>query len=1095
MDEQIENFKRIATSLGLESKAEKSYILEQLARLQNLEREDKLKAQELEIQERDKERTLALEAEQRKLALEAEQRKLALEAEQRKLALGAEQRKLALEAEQRKLALEAEQRKLALEAEERDKTRQAEALERDKIRELEAQTRERERTQQFELEKLRMLNEQKRYEADINASRQTSQTNLIDTRNQSPRYSVEMPYLDATTENDVAAYLKRFEILCKTQNIPKDCWATALSSKFKGNSLLLYEMLNKDEVKDYDILSKALLKRFLLTAEHFRQSFRSQKIKAGETYSQYMTRLSGLLSRWTELSHTEDTVASWRSLFLREQFMNQATPELSIFLKVREFDSLADLTHAADLYQEAHENQTKPKNNQGSNKPYQNNNKNSIPSQNSDHNSNNKKFGSKGNKVDPPLICTYCQKRGHTEKTCYMKLGRPPPNQRVGAMFVPNSTPNFQLVTGNTQNGEMYQTSGINPNSQNCYGESNCQNTFQGDSSYFTCGSHDAQQTCGCSAFSIRSACDVDTAHKAELVNPVSKGTINGKPGRVLRDTGATCIVVKQSFVHQHQYNGETQRCVLIDGTEKKFPVAIIELDTPYFRGMSKAVVMPNALYDVIIGSVVNSNTNFNRAVSTVQLKDPEPTILPIPVETQTKQIEIKTSMSAIIETPPTHNILPFKSFLVQELKQKPIVNQEVSQENEDFVSSLASLELQAVMTRGMQAKTLKPLKPLKTPIFPDLDLAVDEVKELQKTDKSLTKLWEKVNKDPLFDLKPNQHSFFVKKGLLYRNFATPKNPACNTISQLVVPNKLRIKVLEISHSSILGAHMGCSKTYSRISTKFYWPGIQTQVKRYVLSCDVCQRSVSKGSVPKASLGSLPLYSTPFQHVCVDLIGPIIPCSDRNHRYIITLIDLTTRYPEATALKNIETETVADALNSFFSRIGYPEKLTTDQGSQFMSDVMKEVYRILSIKHLPTVPWHPMGNGVCEQYNGVLKKMLKRLCTERVKDWDRYIDACLFAYRETPHTSTGFSPFELVQGRTVRGPMAILRELWTKESVDPEVKTTYQYVLDLRERIQDTCELARLELAKVQLRNQGYYNKKTKDRSFSVGEKVLLLLT
>src|SRR6266536_3527295 len=251
MDEQIENFKRIATSLGLDSKAEKSYILEQLARLQNLEREDKLKAQELEIQ----------------------------------------------------------QRKQALEAEERDK-----------IRQREAETLA--RTQQFELEKLRMLNEQKRYEADTNASRQTSQTNLIDTRNQSPRYSVEMPYLDATTENDVAAYLKRFEILCETQNIPKDCWSTALSSKFKGNSLLLYEVLNKDEVKDYDILSKALLKRFLLTAEHFRQSFRSQKIKAGETYSQYMTRLSGLLSRWTELSHTEDTVASWRSLFLREQFMN-----------------------------------------------------------------------------------------------------------------------------------------------------------------------------------------------------------------------------------------------------------------------------------------------------------------------------------------------------------------------------------------------------------------------------------------------------------------------------------------------------------------------------------------------------------------------------------------------------------------------------------------------------------------------------------------------------------------------------------------------------------------------------------------------------
>src|SRR5260221_5546752 len=147
---------------------------------------------------------------------------------------------------------------------------------------------------------------------------------------------------------------------------------------------------------------------------------------------------------------------------------------------------------------------------------------------------------------------------------------------------------------------------------------------------------------------------------------------------------------------------------------------------------------------------------------------------------------------------------------------------------------------------------------------------------------------------------------------------------------------------MEISHSSILGAHMGCAKSLSRIVTKFYWPGIQTHVKRYVLSCDIFQRTVSKGSVPKASLGSLPLYSTPFQHVCVDLIGPIIPCSDRNHKLIITLIDLSTRYPEATALKRIDTETVAEALLTVFTRIGFPDKITTDQGSQFMSDVMKD---------------------------------------------------------------------------------------------------------------------------------------------------------
>jgi len=83
---------------------------------------------------------------------------------------------------------------------------------------------------------------------------------------------------------------------------------------------------------------------------------------------------------------------------------------------------------------------------------------------------------------------------------------------------------------------------------------------------------------------------------------------------------------------------------------------------------------------------------------------------------------------------------------------------------------------------------------------------------------------------------------------------------------------------------------------------------------------------------------------------------------------------------------------------------------------------------------------------------------------ERPKDWDRYETPLLFAYREVPQESLGFSPFELLYERSVRGPMQILRELWTKEELDPEDKTTYEYVVDLRKRLQDTCELAHQEL-------------------------------
>ena len=87
--------------------------------------------------------------------------------------------------------------------------------------------------------------------------------------------------------------------------------------------------------------------------------------------------------------------------------------------------------------------------------------------------------------------------------------------------------------------------------------------------------------------------------------------------------------------------------------------------------------------------------------------------------------------------------------------------------------------------------------------------------------------------------------------------------------------------------------------------------------------------------------------------------------------------------------------------------------------------------------------------------------MLRRMCAERPKDWDKYLPALLFAIREVPQKSLGFAPFELLYGLSVRGPMAILRELWASKINDEQVLSTFQYVIELRERLEQTCKLAR----------------------------------
>ena len=216
-------------------------------------------------------------------------------------------------------------------------------------------------------------------------------------------------------------------------------------------------------------------------------------------------------------------------------------------------------------------------------------------------------------------------------------------------------------------------------------------------------------------------------------------------------------------------------------------------------------------------------------------------------------------------------------------------------------------------------------------------------------------------------------------------------------------------------------------------------------VKRFCASCDLCQRTAPKGMVRKVPLQNPPLIDTPFRRVAIDLIGPISPASGSGKKYILTMVDYASRYPEAVALKGVETERVAEALVAIFFRVGVPAEVLSDRGTQFTSAVMKEVSRLLGLTQLHTTPYHPQGNGLVERFNGTLKNMLRKMCEEKPSDWDRYLPAVLFAYREAPQDIVGFSLFELLYGRTVRGPVSILKELWTKEQEADEVKTTYQY--------------------------------------------------
>ena len=376
------------------------------------------------------------------------------------------------------------------------------------------------------------------------------------------------------------------------------------------------------------------------------------------------------------------------------------------------------------------------------------------------------------------------------------------------------------------------------------------------------------------------------------------------------------------------------------------------------------------------------------------------------------------------------------------------------------------------------------------------VNLTSTEFKTLQETDKSLDKLRKKIESDSVE--RPRQWGTEVyyidqKNGLMYRQFTSPPEKGSVVHKQLVLPHSLRESVLEVAHDSILGGHLATKKTYDRVTSNLFWPGAYDDVSRYCQSCDICQRTIPKGRCGKTPLVAMPIIGEPFARVAIDLVGPL-PMSGRKHRWILTLVDCATRYPEAIPMKGIDTIECAEELVNIFSRIGIPQEILSDRGSQFVSDLMRDISRLLSVRQLQTTPYHAQCNGLVERWNGTLRRMIQKMAAEKPSDWDRYIPALLFSYREVAQASLGFSPFELVYGRSVRGPMSVLRDIWADEDINEQTKTTYQYVLELRERLESTCKLAHDELRKAQGNQHKWFNKKAKAKHLMEGDQVLLLL-
>ncbi|XP_069938506.1 uncharacterized protein [Cherax quadricarinatus] len=836
---------------------------------------------------------------------------------------------------------------------------------------------------EIELEQSRLELEAKKVEL----SKQKIDEGVLEYPSQEP--NIRMPQIPPFSEqDDIAAYITRFESTATLCDWPVDSWATRLGLLLSGSALNVYSTLPSDVISSYSLLKKAILQAFKKTTHHYRSEFRHIKITPHQNYMQFLTTLFRLFDSWIDSAEVDHDFESLRDLMVRDQFLSSVNSDLRIFIKERNVHTAAEMAQAADIYACAHNNYPKERSRY---KPV-------VPKQ------------SEGSKPSVPknstaftVKCFNCNEWGHRRPDCPRKKG-----ENVGK----------------------------------CFTESN-------------------------------------------INAPFSEGTVNGmNVSTILRDTGCSCIVISSKlFPNLDSSRYKSTKLTDYLGRSDSFPTVRCFVRCKWFSGWVDAVVAPITSCSVLVGNI--QGATFPSEKDCLEFGVSKEGLEPnISVSSQIVPDEIQlgnlNQRADGYKTPVT-----------------PLVSQSLELDNADasgklrVAQSIQQLDSINVVTRA-QSK-VKPIHPLVLSKGKPIELSHIDLEGLQKTCPSLEESRKLALNGKVTQRKKFSYKFEFKHDLLYKTIVSADKPNDVGRSLLVIPQDCRETILKISHDLPVSGHFSHRKTYNKIKDLYFWPSMSSDIYKYCRSCHVCQLSTQKGRTRRVPMVKMPIFSVPFARVAVDIVGPITPRSSGGHKYILTMIDYASSFPEAVPLKSITSIEVAEALFSIFSRVGIPREILSDKGAQFTSELMEHVYQLVGVKPLFTTPYHPMCNGRVERQHAILKSILKKLCILKPTDWHRFLPCALFAMREIPSDSLGYSPFELLYGRQARGPLSILNELWSKD-IKPEVQNSYQFLLDLRERLEETADLVSKNLEMSMETYKTYFDHKSSKRTFNVGDEVLVLL-
>lgn len=247
--------------------------------------------------------------------------------------------------------------------------------------------------------------------------------------------------------------------------------------------------------------------------------------------------------------------------------------------------------------------------------------------------------------------------------------------------------------------------------------------------------------------------------------------------------------------------------------------------------------------------------------------------------------------------------------------------------------------------------------------------------------------------------------------------------------SKIFVPASAQKDLWEELHASPFGGHVGRDAMLARFTERYWWPTMREDITRWCSECDSCQRS-KPGFDAAKKMHPLPTVRT-WERVHVDLMDMTKNPSAEDHRYILLVRDAGSRY---TALKPLHTKSAADVAKKLIKVFGFlggtPMNVVSDQGSEFVNELLDEMFTLTRVAHRVTAVDHHISNGMAERTCRSVHQYFRLF---NAKDrWNEFLPAAAFAMNSTVNATTRYSPFKLMLGREAMFPTDVQRLLQHK---------------------------------------------------------------